>query len=157
MKVLSISKGFTVLLDDEDFAAVSKYSWWTLETQDGKKYAQTRIDGKHIYLHRFIMKAPPKTFVDHRNGNTLDCRKENMRFASRSQNAANAKKHLHSRKLHSLYKGVEHPTPKSKKWRARIAGKHIGCYQTEVEAAQAYDQEAKILWGDFALLNFPKV
>jgi len=49
----------------------------------------------------------------------------------------------------------------SKFWRAYIGTAHLGTrkwlgrFATEVEAARAYDSEAKRIYGEFANLNFP--
>lgn len=58
----------------------------------------------------------------------------------------------------SGFKGV-HQKPKSKKWRAMITFNRIdyvlGLFENPIEAAQAYDNKAKELFGEHAYLNFP--
>lgn len=57
-------------------------------------YAQTRINGKHAYLHRLIMgceKGDGKT-VDHINRNKLDNRRENLRIVTKAKNQVNVKR-----------------------------------------------------------------
>ncbi|MFD1755949.1 HNH endonuclease [Rufibacter sediminis] len=36
------------------------------------------MNGRKVYLHRFIMGAPEDLEVDHKNHQTLDCRRENL-------------------------------------------------------------------------------
>ena len=40
-------------------------------------------------LHRFVLDAGPGDLIDHKNGNGLDCRRENLREATTAQNAQN--------------------------------------------------------------------
>ena len=67
-----------VLFDFEDLDKVQKYIWsiaWT-----GRKlyvFNARRQSGKTIYLHRLIMGCP--NLVDHRNGDTTDNRRRNLR------------------------------------------------------------------------------
>lgn len=42
-------------------------------------------------LHRFLLDAPKGIQVDHKNGDTLDNRRENLRLATHSQNMMNRK------------------------------------------------------------------
>ena len=76
----------------------------------------------------------------------------NCRFVTSAQNLTNRRKHKHG--ITSKYKGVS-KNKNRKTYRAMIAGKHIGQFFTEIGAARAYDNKAKELYGDFALLNFP--
>ncbi len=54
----------------------------------------------------------------------------------------------------SLYRGI-----RGNKWRATIISDgvqtHIGNYDTEEEAARAYDEAAWKRWGHFCYQNFP--
>jgi len=107
-------------------------------------------------MHREVLKVKDNEMIDHINGNGLDNRKENLRLATRSQNMQNSKKR---KKTSSKYKGVGW-SKKTKKWRARIwtvSGKciHIGYFVSELDAAKAYDEKAKELFGSYYSPNFP--
>lgn len=58
-------------------------------------YARTTIDGVTVWLHRLVLarSAGPPRYVramgDHRNGQTLDCRRGNLRWATPRMNARN--------------------------------------------------------------------
>ena len=88
--------------------------------------------------------------VDHINGDRIDNRISNLRGATHKQNSQNRP----SRQGSSEYKGVCYRSDRSK-WVADIDGKRIGSFNTEEEAAKAYDEQAQINHGEFAKLNFP--
>jgi len=58
----------------------------------------------------------------------------------------------------SVFKGVSR-WGRLKRWIAQIQvnglPKRIGSFDSEIDAAIAYDAEAKKAWGDYAFLNFP--
>lgn len=74
-----------IFIDIEDIEKCKKYKWRI----HGNKYVFTKIDGKDLYLHQFIM-GTDKT-VDHINHNVLDNRKSNLRIANKSKNMMNSK------------------------------------------------------------------
>lgn len=81
-----------MLVDDADYEKYNQFNWSA--HKNGRKYYPVRkvkIDGKsrEIYLHREIMNPPSGLHVDHINGDSLDCRRENMRLVTQSQNAMN--------------------------------------------------------------------
>lgn len=129
---------------------------WRVRGPKNRKYVGRRSGGVTIYMHRAVMgEIPIGMEVDHRNNITFDNRRKNLRGCSKAGNAHNQRKQR--RKTLSKYKGVS----KSKgQWRATIKflGKqhHVGTFDSEVLAAQAYDREARRLFGDFACVNFPK-
>ncbi len=127
-----------------------------------------RVDGywnvglkKHLYLaHRITcyLKTgvdPGALWVDHINLKTNNL---SIRHATPGQNHANRIKvrYKKGRESSSIYKGVYKHT-KNKNWIARINVnkklKHIGVFETEIEAALAYNRAALELWGEFARLN----
>jgi hypothetical protein len=106
-------------------------------------------------MHREILNAPAGVFVDHKDGDGLDNRKENLRIVTSAQNQQNRRKI--SRKTTSKYKGV-YFRRENKKYCALICCKgkrmHLGYFDNEIDAAKAYDQAAKKFFGEFARLNF---
>ena len=107
-------------------------------------------------MHRVILDAPAWRGVDHVNGNGLDNRRANLRFADQTFNQANARR---GRSSTSRYKGVT-LVKKSGRWLAQTTrnGKTVflGYHDTEEAAALAYDAYAREAFGEFACLNFPK-
>ena len=100
-------------------------------------------------MHREIMCPSPEMAVDHKNHNTLDNRKSNLRVCSYTENLRNRKRSKN--KKSSQYKGV-YPGYKGA-WTATIQEQYIGTFDTELEAAKAYDHHAERLFGDFACKN----
>ncbi len=99
------------------------------------------------------MVLPGTIEVDHRNGNTLDNRRGNLRPATRYTQAANTLK----KRTVAPYKGLS-PTIRGT-WTASIRAdgrrKNLGHFKNPVEAAKAYDAAARAIHGEFACVNFP--
>jgi hypothetical protein len=107
-------------------------------------------------MHVLIMGKQPKGMVvDHINGNGLDNRRENLRFATPTENSQNQRKRG---ECTSDFKGVDFDRYKLR-WRARIFFRgeciYLGRYRHETDAARAYDNAAKRLYGPLANVNFP--
>jgi hypothetical protein len=171
MKSIPLTEGFVAIVDDQDFEAVSAFKWHAcFKKKKGDKSKQNapyaarkeprNKEGRprrHIFLHRWLL-GEPDGLVDHRNGKTLDCRRENLRVATHSQNQANKRGRKMSNRT-ARFKGVS-LDPKSGKWRARIAVNKkdisLGTFLTQTEAARAYDAAALEHFGEFAWLNFPR-
>jgi hypothetical protein len=125
-----------------------------------KYYASRRIYGRKgspkIYMHRMILglTVGDKREGDHKNHDTLDNRRSNLRIAKRGENARNQ---LRRRDNKSGYKGVTW-SKHHKRWRAFIGlGKKryewLGNYQTAYQAAAAYNEAAARIYGEYAQLN----
>ena len=93
MRLIPLTKGFFAKVDTADYERVSKHSWCLLDLRKHRRgllYAQSRIDTKIVYLHRFVRKVTDSDIeVDHRNGDGLDCRKRNLRVTDRLGNSRN--------------------------------------------------------------------
>jgi len=112
-----------------------------------------------LFLHRVIVRPPGGFEVDHINRDKLDNRRENLRLATRMENMQNKAK---ASGCTSKYRGVSWRGRVNKKnpWGAYISNRgkrvELGYFPTEKIAALAYDQKARVIWGDFAFQNFPE-
>jgi hypothetical protein len=147
-----LANGSAALIDVEDFDILARWRWRLNEWG----YARTGGTRSLIAttMHRLLMREPDGMTVDHINGNKLDNRKSNLRVCTSSENYRNRRKQ--SGQFTSRYKGV-HWDSKNKKWSARIQrnGKsyRLGYFNTELEAALAYNEAAPDYHGQFANLN----
>lgn len=154
MKLIKLTKGKFAQVDDESNLEVFT---WHCTTAGYAARRQLKAEGgyrKIIYMHRQITKAGDSLLdVDHINGDKLDNRIENLRLVTHAQNMLN----WDNRRGTSIYRGVSWNSERNK-WKAQIQlnnkNKPIGRFNTEIEAAKAYDLEAKKLFGEFARLNF---
>ncbi len=148
---------YTALIDEEYAEIVLQYRWHPKQSLN-TQYATTQTHGRHVRLHRLIMGEPIGIFVDHINGDGLDCRRINLRLANHSQNHMNRQADSRNK---SGFKGVN-KSPKANRWYAFITkpgerkSSYIGCFKSAEEAAHAYDEAARIFHGKFACVNFPR-
>jgi len=149
MKEIPLTKGKVALVDDADYDALMVRSWCY-----DKGYAWAKIDGRKQSMHRFLMDAKQGIDVDHINGNGCDNRRCNIRLATRSENNINRHRPSRRSKTSSQFNGVRWH-PRDKKWYAALGKQHLGCFNSEVEAAKAYDLAVKTQYGRFANLNLP--
>jgi hypothetical protein len=148
---IPLTRGFVAIIDAQDRDRVTAHSW-SVSTRQGTHYAKTDIAGRRIYLHRFVLNAWPGAEVDHKNGDGLDCRRANLRFATRSQN--NANRHRLRPKKSSRYRGVYYST--RGRWVGQVktqSGILTARFATEDEAAAWYNKVARLHFGEFARLN----
>lgn len=142
------------IVDDEDFIIMSRMKWFVTKFKCNKFYPATYIDGKFVFMHRFIIKPVSGFEVDHINGNGLDNRKINLRACSHAQNMANRGVSKHNT---SGFKGVSKCRGDDAPYFAYIQvnnkTKNLGRYKTGIEAAIAYDLAAQEVFGNFAKTN----
>lgn len=148
-------KGILILLDSDCLPLLYGRDWYFC---NGRYFN----DGNGMALHRAVMGIGPgdKRHVDHINGNTLDNRRINLRFATRHENSRNQRINAGRTRMGlpvtSPYKGVSYDKSK-RKYRACITinGRNykLGTFADEVSAAKAYNDSAKLHFGEFAKLN----
>lgn len=149
MKKIKLSnRNQYVLIDNEDFKWAYEYKW---SLQNG--YAKTWINGRNMPMHRLLMNCPVNKEVDHINVNKLDNRKKNLRICTREENCRNTNIQKNNT---SGFKGVY--WFQNRYWRAKIQFKnkriHLGFFRNKIDAAKAYNEAAKIYFGEFARLNY---
>lgn len=136
-------------VDDEDYEMLMTLSKrWCIN--DG--YAFNTQLGR---LHRFLLDAPAGVMVDHRDGDKLNNRRDNLRLCTNSLNQANRQ----------VVRGVS--PHKGVTWQRRPDGRgfwnaklvvngvtsYLGRHSTDLEAAAAYNAAATEAFGEFAHLN----
>jgi hypothetical protein len=156
--LIPLTRGQFAIIDAEDADRLVQYKWSVSTVGYALRFRRkSDVPGSTtVWLHREILPdVPDELEVDHINGNKLDCRRANLRPATRSENNMN-KTVAHPSK--SGYRGVAWHNP-SRSWFARVTKQRkpvfAEFFPTAEEAARAYDKAARIHFGDFARLNFP--
>lgn len=88
------------LVDPQDYQWAAQWRWrWKFDKRGKKRYAQrsTSVAGVKctLFLHKEIVRrargeppSPLHIIGDHANGDSLDCRRDNLDWATRSENNA---------------------------------------------------------------------
>lgn len=150
--------GRSVRVDVDDYARVIGQKWRV--KRDGKKdYIYSSFD-KCQSLARFILgiSTGEGVVVKHLNGDSFDCRRENLHACTRSQCQQSVS---FSRRNTTGYRGVQQ---RGRRFIAMISNKrnpaqpteYLGSFDTAVEAALAYDRRALQLRGPYAQVNFER-
>lgn len=153
-------KGLVALIDktDENLTGLS----WHAHKGKGEYYYACHREGsgdrERLWLHNEVMMnmvgrpLDDDELVDHINRDKLDCRRSNLRIATRSQNEANKAK---GSRGFSRYKGVTRT--KGGKWKAEMTidglRLYLGTFEDEKHAAIAYNEAAVEHFGEYANIN----
>ena len=157
MKLIALTQGQFAKVDDEDFDNLSRVRWCAQYSKNSDSfYAKSRSSRtlgkpKTIYLHRLIMGFPEGMKVDHKNGDTLDCQKSNLRICTNSENLMNRKGATSASK--SGVRGVCWHNV-AKKWRAEICinrrTKYLGLFADIEDASRVVVNARSEYFGEFA-------
>jgi AP2 domain len=156
-KEIPLTQGKVSVVDEADYQWLSQWKWYARKHRN-TYYAQrkTRHSEKprNLMMHVAILGA---NGGDHIDGNGLNNRRSNLRPSTRHQNGWNRGKQKNNT---SGFKGVSW-YQSHQKWNAHIQAfgkiKHLGFFDSILEAAKAYDAGAIKYHGEFAKLNFPNV
>jgi hypothetical protein len=154
---------FTIV-DPADFYRLNSFYWLTVG-RNGNLYAARLVRTptgqlNTTLMHRQIFftlseRSESNGLVDHRNTDSLDNRKANLRLATHSQNSCNSRRDKSN--TYSRFRGVSF-SKRKQKWFAAIRanGKKIwlGYFDDEFSAALAYDRAAREYHREFARTNF---
>lgn len=148
-----LTQGKYATVDDADRHLVAPYKWHAVQ-DNGTWYAKRKKNGKLVYMHRELLGVTdPTVRIDHRDRDGLNNSRSNLRHTNHSQNALNA---VRPTGKDSKYIGVRRS---GKRWCARASWDGVrwncGTYDTEEQAAHAYDDFQRKYNPGVARLNFP--
>lgn len=163
---IQLTKGKATLIDQESLPFFAGRSWTTaccagLYYAIGSEPRPEGVGRRNYYVHRRLWsrwngEIPPRARIDHKNRDSLDNRRENIRLAVNGQNNFNSRKKGWRGPTSSKFKGVS-LYKRTGAWRAVITkgGQQIelGHYHDERDAARAYNRAACRLFGEFAKIN----
>lgn len=153
MQEIPLTRGLVALVDDEDYAEVSKYKWFANNNGYAARNVKDQSTGKRttLVMHRILMglEQGDTRQVDHVDGNRVNNCRSNMRIVMPAENAKNRKGNHNNT---SGYKGVVW-RKSSRKWVAQIGvnGKKVGLgyFDDPQKAYEAYCAASIRLHGEF--------
>lgn len=162
-RLIELTQGKFAIVSAEDYEWLMQWKWCSNKRirKDGSYYWRAVRNGprpKHemVYIHREIAKRmglPHAKEYDHKDRNSLNNTRQNIRPSTHSQNMMNRPKVLGS---DSRFRGLTWQENVCR-WRVRIKvnGRtiQVGYFDYEIEAALAYNEAAKRYHGEFAQLN----
>lgn len=150
MKTIELTNGLFVLVDDDDYASLSVFTWRQSHWGYAKRMQRVGGKQKQIFMHRQILGlgSDDDMLADHRNGDRLDNRKSNLRACSRAENARNRPRQSNNT---TGYKGVSKASASTFRAQIKVSGKkiYLGAFPTPEAAYAAYCEAAKQYHGEF--------
>lgn len=145
MKLITLTKGYSTMVDDEDYELLSQWKWHA-QILSHTVYAVRKpwvAGGKgkstKIFMHRVILDVPSGMQADHMDGNGLNNQKQNLRSVTQQDNLLNRARW--KKGCTSKFRGA-YLDKRSGKWFSRITidGKtrYLGTFKNEEDAGKAY-------------------
>lgn len=157
VKAIPLSQGQWAFVDEADYEAVSSFNWCVANAASSGSspiYYAKRTDNNQ-YMHAFLLGLTGGSAEGlHGTGGTLDNTRRNIRSGTGREN----QRDRGATGSTSRYKGVSW-NRQVRSWASHIAAgekyRHIGYFHDEIDAAMAYDVQARELHREFGRYNFP--
>jgi hypothetical protein len=153
-RTIPLTKGQVAIVDAADFDWLTRWRWhahWNRCTNSFYACRSTDVDGKlvRIWMAQEILMPQPGFIADHKNHDTLDNTRKNLRPATRGQNSSNSRTR---RDNLSGLKGA-HWDARHQVWKSAIRSngklKNLGVFPSAETAHAAYVKAAKDIHGEF--------
>ncbi len=155
-KIINLTQNQIAIIDDEDYESLNQYKWHAQKASNGFYAVRcVYVNRKCIKLgmHRQVLPCLDNQEIDHKNRNTLDNRKSNLRIVTHAQNMKNRNKHKNNK---SGIKGV-YWDKRGKKWRSeiRVDGKkiHLGMFSDLMEAKTMRNNSEIKYFGEYSAIS----
>jgi hypothetical protein len=147
-------KSLICLFDTADYPLVKDYRWHAAKHDKGF-YAETSSSRPQVRMHVLLLPVTGDGMTaDHKDWNGLNNCRSNLRYADQSQQNVHRQDDKYGRT--SRFRGVCRYGTLGK-FKAEIsfrgAKKHLGVFDSEIDAAKAYNRAATEIHGQFANLN----
>lgn len=158
-QLIPLTKGQYAIVDDEDYDKIVAHKWCCHIAKGGDKYAVRAMPRaiskkrKSIYMHHVIALSPPGKIVDHKDGDTLNNTRSNLRVCGLSEN--NMNKRLQKNNTSGVRGVCWHK--RFDKWQAKIKingkVKYLGYFDNLKEAETVRQEAENELFGEFSYHN----
>lgn len=145
-----LTQGQHAVIDAADWPLIAHANWFIIDS--GYAVCNGDVGGRKrlVYMHKVLLgdQAEPGQYGDHEDRNKLNNRRYNLRPSTPSQSAVNQGKRVGATSKHrGVYVGS------GGRWLVKLRGKKVGIFNTEREAAEAFNRAAVAAYGQFAVLN----
>lgn len=154
-KDIILQNGMIALVDEDDFERVSNECIWSVKESCSRNAIKVYNGSSEetTYLSRFILDLKEDKKIFHKDGNKLNFTKSNLLVVDQG---SITRKRKGNRNSSSKYKGVSW-SKKRNIWIAQIGTNNttikLGEFQSEENAALAYNEAAKEIFGELSYQN----
>ncbi len=148
--LVPLTRGFYAKIDIADWPIVAPFRWHATSDKNKSIYASREVKKggrRHILMHRAIISPAADRWTDHRNRDSLDNRRCNLRECTPTQNIANKPSLVRDLKGITFHR-------RANKWMAQITvdghNHYLGIFATKEDAAKAYERASIEIHGEFA-------